>query len=564
MRELLDDTHGTIALLSFSNVAVNTFRRDYFALIRSDPAGSRSSKVEIDTVDGFITTNIIRPHASQVMGCERVPYLVSGTEPFLRGFKVFDGTRSHDIAELNARLGQSGFEFDCDVGYTSVPIRPSDAVRSINKLGAVGAFTHSLGRYWAIRTLEERAFVLRALARRYPHILVDEAQDIGPEHQAILEMLTENGTQLSLIGDPNQGIYEFSRADGNFLRSYSARKGISSCKLTINYRSVPRILEVANKLLGRSDSAARPTPSTMNGAYYIPFKKGDKDKLLAAFESMLRSADVVTKDAAIVCRSTSWVEDWRGGNDVQGQGVVRHFVEAAVRRDKFGQFYEAFERACRGVIGLLANGHGDLANVLIRGAPRSTAAPVRRAIWSFVRDSDGGLPAGTLLARSEWHPVFKTRVIELLERLQKDFSFKLGDNLSQKLANRAMSDTPLVDLPDLASGTGAVINVSTVHQVKGESIDAVMYVADKGQIQELLNGAGTEVGRIGYVALTRARNLFVLAVPESCVHDFEPTLLAKGFQKGTISTSIAQKTQELQDKHILGVSELRPGDRWRH
>lgn len=563
MRELLGDAHGTVALLSFSNVAVNTFRRDYFALAKSSRHGAKSSKIEIDTVDGFLTANIIRPHAHRVMGCKRVPFLVSGMEPFLKGFKVFDGTRSHDIGQLNARLTPSGFEFNCDVGYTSTPIQSSNALKSINKLGAVGAYTHSLGRFWAIRTLEERDFVLRALTRRYPHILVDEAQDIGPEHQAILEMLTKSGAQLSLIGDPHQGIYEFSGANGKFLRSYGGRKGVSSCDLTINYRSVPRILNVANRLSRRSDSAARTSPSTMNGAYYIPYNKGEKDKLLAAYESMLMSARILTKDAAIVCRSTNWVEDWRDGSGVQGQGVVKLFVEAVILRDKLGRLYEAFERTCKGVIGLLAAGHGDLATVLIRGVPRATAVPVRRAIWSFVRNSDVGLPAGNLPARSEWHPLLKSRVAELLQLLQRQFSYALGDNIGQKLASKALSDRPIVDFPDLAHGTGELTNVSTVHQVKGESIDAVMYVADRGQIREMLDGTDTELGRIGYVALTRARNLFVLAVPESCIGDFESELVASGFQKGSVSTSIAQKTQELQDKHVLGVSELRPSDRWR-
>jgi superfamily I DNA/RNA helicase len=49
---------GLIALLSFSNVAVDTFRREYAALLRSLPMIGRSSAVEIDTVDGFITTNV--------------------------------------------------------------------------------------------------------------------------------------------------------------------------------------------------------------------------------------------------------------------------------------------------------------------------------------------------------------------------------------------------------------------------------------------------------------------------------------------------------------------------
>ncbi len=53
--------------------------------------------------------------------------------------------------------------------------------------------------------------------------------------------------------------------------------------------------------------------------------------------------------------------------------------------------------------------------------------------------------------------------------------------------------------------------VETVHQVKGESIGAVLYVANKANITALLDGTATEEGRIGYVALTRAKNLFWLA-----------------------------------------------------
>ncbi|WP_342736917.1 ATP-dependent helicase [Bradyrhizobium sp. B117] len=531
MRQSLTDRCGIVALLSFSNVAVNTFRRDYFSLTRDEAIRARSSAVEIETVDGFLTANILRPHASKVMRCNRTPFLVGGSEPFLKGFKVFCGVRSHDIGNLSANLRNEVFEFSCDEGYASIPIPSANARKVIDKLGAVGAYTHSLGRYWAIRTLEQDTYLLRALARRYPHILIDEAQDIGPEHQFLLEMLIRSGSKLSLIGDPHQAIYEFSGADGSFLKLYGARGGVSPQSLTVNYRSVPIIVRVANNLSGRSDAAERTPPSSMNGAYYIPYKKAEKDKLLAAYTSMLASADVDAEDAAIVCRSTNWVEEWSGGGEAQGQGIVRSFVEATIKRDKLGRFDEAFDKACRGIVGLLGQEHGDLVSILKRGVPRVTAVPLRRAIWSFVRDADRGLPSGKLLAKSEWHPLLKARLLVLLQRLEADFSLKLGDSIGQKLANKALLDAPIIELSDLATDQGKPVHVSTVHQVKGESIGAVMYVADRAQVRKMLDGTHTEDGRIGYVAVTRARNLFVLAVPENCIGSFESELVACGFSK---------------------------------
>jgi superfamily I DNA/RNA helicase len=104
MRQKLDDKHGIIALLSFSNVAVDTFRRDYYGL-RCARAGSfRSTAVEIDTVDGFLTRNILRPHAHRTMGASRTAFLIRGREPFLKSFTVYDGKRPQPTADLRVSL----------------------------------------------------------------------------------------------------------------------------------------------------------------------------------------------------------------------------------------------------------------------------------------------------------------------------------------------------------------------------------------------------------------------------------------------------------------------------
>jgi superfamily I DNA/RNA helicase len=138
---------------------------------------------------------------------------VNGRETFLRGFTVWDGKRSHPTTDLRIEFEHGAFEYQAGPSYAPVQIATSDGQKALEKLGKVGAYTHSSGRYWAIRTLKQLPFLLRALARRYPLMLVDEAQDIGKEHQAILEMLVDVGSELSLIGDPNQGIYEFSGAN---------------------------------------------------------------------------------------------------------------------------------------------------------------------------------------------------------------------------------------------------------------------------------------------------------------------------------------------------------------
>jgi hypothetical protein len=64
---------------------------------------------------------------------------------------------------------------------------------------------------------------------------------------------------------------------------------------------------------------------------------------------------------------------------------------------------------------------------------------------------------------------------------------------------------------------------------KGESIGAVLYVAKTADANNLLAGPGSEEGRIGYVAITRACDLLVLAVPSTAPAAAVAALEAKGF-----------------------------------
>lgn len=81
------------------------------------------------------------------------------------------------------------------------------------------------------------------------------------------------------------------------------------------------------------------------------------------------------------------------------------------------------------------------------------------------------------------------------------------------------------------------IRVDTVHQVKGESLDAVLYITTKEHAAALLAGVNSEVGRIGYVAVTRARNLLWVAIPANSLAELKPALLARGFQPHDVALS---------------------------
>lgn len=529
MRRNLGEARGRVALLSFSNVAVDTFRKAYDDLASSLPSSASRSRVDIDTLDGFITTHIVRPHGHRTMKSPRAAFLVTGDEAFLEGFKFRTSSFPQPIKALNLAFVNSQEVFFYVFNDQVELVDESRAHEVIARLGRTGAYTHDLGRYWAYRALKEQPQLLAALARRYPHIVIDEAQDIGSVHQAILELLIGAGSHVTLIGDPNQGIYEFAGADGKFLTEYHQRPGVQQHSLTKNFRSVPTIVELANGLCGRGDVAERAATDTLHGAFFTGYKHDQRSQLITAFQGAMSAAGADIRRSAILCRARKLAGTLRGDDAPTGQGLVKAFATAAVLRDRRKDFLKAFQCVAVAVVALLDNAPPGLASQITQ--PSTDDRELRKAIWAFTRDSATGLPSSSLVADSQWHPQLVSRIKALLANLETKFGLMPAANLGNKLSKRALSSLPLASADDLADSDATALRIDTVHKAKGESLDAVLYIATKEHVQALLDGASTEVGRIGYVAATRARDLLWVAVPHNSLKDLRPLFLKRGFKE---------------------------------
>lgn len=528
IRQKMETSRGRVVLLSFSNVAVNTFHEGYMQLAAGLPDDSNRKRVEVDTLDGFFTQHVLRPHAYRTMNAPQTAFLVSGSEPFLEGFRYWrdDG---HPLAIRDIKVGMENGQpfFFNDSSGRVVVLDAQKASDTINRLGRCGAYTHELGRYWVYRTLTQQPAVLRALVSRYPQILVDESQDLGTLHQAILELLISAGVQVSLIGDVNQGIYGFAGADGMFLNTYATRQGVTGFKLTRNYRSLPPIIDIANLLCGRNDEPDR-LPEE-GGAYFVGYKDAELPKLFDAFKAHIDALGIKHEDAVILSRGADRAAVLAGKTAPPGQGTVAMFADASLLRDQQGRFQDCFRLVCRAVVGLLDDAPRSLSSDLQAAPHEGWKLRLRRLLWAFTRNDQTGLPPSSLLAKTEWHPKLVANIRALLTDVDNKFGLKPVATLGNKLAKKGLEEVALTGAAGQKKGPG--IRVDTVHQVKGESIGAVLYVAKKPNIDALLAGTDTEEGRIGYVAITRAKNLFWLAVPSTCLKDFRAKLLEAGFKE---------------------------------
>lgn len=87
----------------------------------------------------------------------------------------------------------------------------------------------------------------------FKHILTDEVQDTDPLQWRIINLLVElTGASLYAVGDADQSIYSFRGADPEYLIRHKDEFDIY--KLEDNYRSVPAIVESANKLIEHNEN----------------------------------------------------------------------------------------------------------------------------------------------------------------------------------------------------------------------------------------------------------------------------------------------------------------------
>lgn len=105
----------------------------------------------------------------------------------------------------------------------------------------------------AVRLLTSSPVVAAAVQQRYRWISVDEYQDVNATQVQLLRLLTAEGANLCVIGDPDQAIYGFRGADSRYFLAFLADyPGAVRVQLTQNYRSQRGILDAAQQVIAHN------------------------------------------------------------------------------------------------------------------------------------------------------------------------------------------------------------------------------------------------------------------------------------------------------------------------
>ncbi|WP_229076827.1 UvrD-helicase domain-containing protein [Actinoplanes sp. DH11] len=385
----------------------------------------------------------------------------------------------------------------------------------------------------SLALLRREPRVTGLVASRFPLLIVDEYQDLGPVLHALVTHLHDHGkVDIVAFGDPDQTIMRFTGADPAFLVSLAGRADFRDATLNVNYRCGSAIITVSHAAIeGIRDHAADPSRDDP-GVVELVTVTGAEDEhaqiTVAKIDELVR-AGVAAHQIAVFYPRKSWLLDallaaldrsdheYIHENDRRlPDGDVVDFVRACAARAVAGPrpigYPEIDQATAVSTIGQLTGAYRRMNESF--GAPRPLRRVAARKIATAVSEvsSEAGL--------TEWLDALDDALA--LSTLTAGSPQRRDQQAMAELKRAAMRNNLTVG--DIAGALRVgKITLTTYHSAKGREWDYVILpgLVDgilpsrrwSRQRREWLPAAPTEYDQsrsLFYVGLTRARRAVIL------------------------------------------------------
>ncbi|MFB2582355.1 UvrD-helicase domain-containing protein [Herbiconiux sp. P15] len=443
-------------------------------------------------------------------------------------------------------LNLSDFQFDVDgalsrVRRKSIRRTEVDEARSAKESNAIrGYLNYEDAIFASMMVLRLHPHIAVALASRFDEIIVDEAQDTSALQLECLRLIAGAGlTSLMLVGDYDQSIYGFSGASPEGCEKLALDLGLDLLTLTENYRSSQAICNVAAAFRGGGipDSAVGEHANIGIPPQIIFYSPGEEPALARVLDQAIGKNGLTAESLMVLVRASALADRIRG---------------------------ESRPRIARPILDLLE----------ARLAAFLTLDQYRELEQILIQRSFGVRNPNVRIDRVQ----IRNHVIELVNELP-ELEGDLGSWARESMIvvnSHASSISPTtytgetISIPadwsrysvEEPGSAHPRVAVETIHKAKGMSIDAVMLVAEKPSEDWHTSNASawsaslvagqrdlmTEETRLAYVALSRARQFFVLALPHDTTSHIVQRYVDIGFSVVSYETSVPTDRQPLLDK----------------
>ncbi|GAA1467299.1 UvrD-helicase domain-containing protein [Nocardiopsis exhalans] len=477
----------------------------------------------IGTLDGFIWRYLVRPY----LGASAVD---------ADGWSRLDSWEDHPEARVEGHVSLDDFKFTLSPGgvpqacmkfpkckeYTDESVRKLEQWAAQRKAQLIrsGYLTGEELRERALRNLDDpstAAVAARMLSGRFHELIVDEAQDCSVTDDAVLRRVNALGLPLMLVGDTGQSIYGFRDRDQGAVSGTRLADDLPRMELRHNWRSSQVICDLTATLSQGSgtDTAVGPYREDDTPILLVPRDDGDRGPR-AVFRREADRLSIPRGERLVLARQWGMLPKELIGTPhapleplnrlLWAIGVLRAAASPRRRREKASRILREH------VLDLWCPEGGLPEEQRIRrsGLPKVGVDRAEALVLAHLPELDTPLASWVPEAAKVFHTYGPTVRGNHPPGALCWETENVGSSVGTA-AEVAGAPTP---------GGDGVGTASSVHQAKGGEADAVlMLLAPRqgyrpGMIDHWINGREDEAARILYVAVSRARRLLTLGVPQ--------------------------------------------------
>jgi len=336
----------------------------------------------------------------------------------------------------------------------------------------------------SLELLRKHGKATRLVAARYPWLLVDEYQDLGPVLHTLVSHLHDTASVgIAAFGDPDQTIMGFTGADPGYLLELADREDFHRVPLVINYRCGKAIIAASHATVD-GHRAHQPDPTRTDPGVIEPIAVSgglaDHAAMVISKIDELASEDVTAHHIAILYpRKGPLLDELIKALD----GSIYEYIHEGDQRLPEGDLAD-FVRDCaaRAVAGPQPVGYTNVDHASAVPTIHDLADAYRRLLDAGAIARPGGHVVGRILSRSlravEPEQDLKTWLDQLVEHMDLEAVAKASPQLRDRGTVDALLDAAArhgLTVGDIAGAlrTGKV-TLTTYHAAKGREWDFML------------------------------------------------------------------------------------------
>lgn len=367
------------------------------------------------------------------------------------------------------------------INATTLNLLKDDFISFKKIYWAKGIISHDDVLFFSYEILTKFDFVLNILRAKFPYLYIDEFQDSHPIQVEIIKLIAEKETNIGIIGDTAQSIYEFQGSNPTQLLNFHL-ENIQNYTISDNRRSTNQIISLLNSI--RSDLIQNPLRN----------ENGDTPILLIG--DLNNSLDFLKNDLGI----TDFTVLTRNNETVLNLEKIDRLSSGDV--DLLNQ------------VKVADNNYLRIKTILsfINSIEYCVVGNFKKSLSEMMKHNDIESEAFlTLIIFSSQYSKLKNKsLFDFIKQLKVDFNVDIplpNSNTRKVYESISYSSFALSIFSE-----SQIERYLTIHKSKGEEYNNVFLVDDN--LDYLLDfDIKSEEHRIRYVAMSRAREKLIISIP---------------------------------------------------